>query len=86
MTASTSSPFDLLDDLGALRRLPNTVRTVIAEAAQNLGIDVLPRIYAIVRKDAEGKWELVAVALDPSLLPAMVAGEFRVSAQLDFNR
>ena len=71
---------DFFDVLAGLRRIPGDLRAAATEAACALGIDTFPAVYLNARKTA-GKWELVAVALDPALLPPLEPGDFRLEGQ-----
>lgn len=76
---------ELLDLAQEVKAAPAKARAAIAETAVALGLDVLPVIHANVRKGASG-WEIVAAAVDPTLLPEPTEGAFRASARLDFSR
>jgi hypothetical protein len=73
---------DMLDAYDELKKLPGELRAQAADTARKLGIAVFPVIHAVVKKGDAG-WELVAVALDPKLLPELEPGHLQLRAQLD---
>lgn len=77
---------ELVDVLREVRGAPRKIRDAVAQTAHELGFDVLPEIYANVKKDADGRWEIVVAALDSKSLPEPRANEFRARARLDFYR
>lgn len=75
--------FDAFEALAELRKLPATARAAVTEFAEQIGLETFPEVWALVRKDAAGKWELVAVSLDRALLPAPEPEAFLLKARLD---
>lgn len=73
---------DFLDLVEDLRRIPATAKAEVTKMAVKLGLDTYPEIHCLVRK-AEKKWEIVAVALDPALLPPPTDGAVHCVAQLN---
>lgn len=73
---------DLFDLVQEAKKLPDTLKGAMAEAAEAAGLRSYPKIHAVVRPAGAG-WELVAVSLDPALLPEAGPGEFRLSGRLD---
>ena len=73
---------DIFSVLKGLRDLPRTAKAAVTEACETVGIETFPEVHAIVKKNDAGKWELVAVSLDPALLPLPEPDAFLLSARL----
>lgn len=72
----------LLELIKEVRALPATARAAATEVAVACGIDAYPRLHAVVQKGESGAWELVAVSIDPALLPEPGPGQFCLTGQL----
>lgn len=74
--------FDAFDLLETMKNLPRSAAAAVTEVAERVGLETFPEIWAIVQKNAEGKWELVQVALDRALLPDPEPQAFLLSSRL----
>lgn len=74
---------ELLEIIEDVRRIPGTLKSEATRIAVALGVDAYPELHCLIRKNSEQKWEIVAVALDASILPAATDGAIRCVARLD---
>lgn len=77
-----SDVLEAFEAIAALRKLPATAKAAVTELAEQIGLETFPEVWALVRKDAAGKWELVAVSLDRALIPAPEPEAFLLKARL----